>query len=91
MRGCDLLIARNLEMLAIASRIAGGRPIVYECLDIHRTLLGTAIHHRLIQALHSWRAAADHVVARIRRRIFLTAAWLRRTSPAGREQAALAR
>ena len=40
----DLIIARNLEMLALASRaksVLGGSdiPIVYECLDIHRLLL----------------------------------------------------
>lgn len=40
----DFIIARNLEMLALASRakllFAGGDvPVVYECLDIHRLLL----------------------------------------------------
>lgn len=39
----DLIIARNLEMLAIARRavavMGGDVPIVYECLDIHRLLL----------------------------------------------------
>jgi succinoglycan biosynthesis protein ExoL len=39
----DVIIARNLEMLALADRantIFGGNiPIVYECLDIHRLLL----------------------------------------------------
>src|SRR5687768_8600887 len=40
----DLIIARNLEMLALAARakrLIGGAdlPIVYECLDIHRLLL----------------------------------------------------
>ena len=40
----DIIIGRNLEMLALASRaqglFGGGIPIVYECLDIHRLLLG---------------------------------------------------
>lgn len=40
----DVIIARNLEMLALARRanalFSGGVPIVYECLDIHRLLLG---------------------------------------------------
>ena len=40
----DLIIARNLEMLALARRakalFAADTPIVYECLDIHRLLLG---------------------------------------------------
>jgi succinoglycan biosynthesis protein ExoL len=39
----DLVIARNLEMLALARRANGafgaGVPIVYECLDIHRLVL----------------------------------------------------
>ena len=40
----DLIIARNLEMLALATRARSlfqgdGVPIVYECLDIHRLLL----------------------------------------------------
>ena len=39
----DLIIGRNLEMLALANRakafFAGDVPIVYECLDIHRLLL----------------------------------------------------
>jgi len=39
----DVIIARNLEMLSLASRLRGfwqGQPeIVYECLDIHRLML----------------------------------------------------
>lgn len=39
----DLIIGRNLEMLALAGRaqalFGGAAPIVYECLDIHRLLL----------------------------------------------------
>jgi len=39
----DLIIARNLEMLALARRANGALgsdvPIVYECLDIHRLVL----------------------------------------------------
>ncbi|TGS89750.1 glycosyl transferase family 1, partial [Mesorhizobium sp. M2D.F.Ca.ET.178.01.1.1] len=39
----DLIIARNLEMLALARRAKaalGARvPLVYECLDIHRLVL----------------------------------------------------
>jgi succinoglycan biosynthesis protein ExoL len=41
----DIIIGRNLEMLALAVRArslfsAADIPIVYECLDIHRLLLG---------------------------------------------------
>ncbi|MEL7198570.1 MAG: hypothetical protein AAGL10_09670 [Pseudomonadota bacterium] len=46
---CDALIARNLEQLAIATRIADGRPLIYECLDIHRALLGKSVPARLVQ------------------------------------------
>lgn len=39
----DVIVARNLEMLALANRanaiFGGDVPIVYECLDIHRLLL----------------------------------------------------
>ncbi|TIX87911.1 glycosyl transferase family 1 [Rhizobium sp. P44RR-XXIV] len=40
----DVIIGRNLEMLALANRarsvFGGDMPVVYECLDIHRLLLG---------------------------------------------------
>jgi len=43
----DVIIARNLELLAIAVRgqsiAAKAIPLVYECLDIHRLLLGKGI------------------------------------------------
>lgn len=43
-RGCDIILARNLEMLLLgrmARRLCGDRPILhYECLDIHSTMLG---------------------------------------------------
>lgn len=39
----DVIIGRNLEMLAVANRaraiFGGDMPVVYECLDIHRLLL----------------------------------------------------
>ena len=39
----DLIIGRNLEMLALANRakalFAADTPVVYECLDVHRLLL----------------------------------------------------
>lgn len=41
----DIIIGRNLEMLALANRarsvLGADIPIVYECLDIHRLLLGS--------------------------------------------------
>jgi succinoglycan biosynthesis protein ExoL len=51
---CSIYMARNLESLILAARVAGGRRnvrLVYECLDIHRTLLGTRAVDRLIQKI----------------------------------------
>lgn len=48
---CDLVLARNLEQLGIARAIVGDRPLVYECLDIHRSLVGTSHAAKLIQAI----------------------------------------
>ncbi|MDT0574674.1 hypothetical protein RM533_00590 [Croceicoccus sp. F390] len=45
----DVLIARNLEQLAIARAIVGKRPLVYECLDIHRSLTGTGRMAKLVR------------------------------------------
>lgn len=49
----DVIIGRNLEMLALAQRAraqfqSGDIPVVYECLDIHRLLLG---EHMVSRAL----------------------------------------
>lgn len=53
-RGCDLILARNLEMLAIASAArrlhAPTARLVYECLDVHRSLLGDGAPSRLLRA-----------------------------------------
>lgn len=49
MADCDLLLARNLEQLAISRRLVGKRPLVYECLDIHRTLVGSGAFAGLVQ------------------------------------------
>jgi len=53
--GADLILARNLEMLAIAMRHRRrtGRtiPVVYECLDIHRLMAGKGLPGRLLRGL----------------------------------------
>ncbi|MNK95027.1 hypothetical protein D3C87_1152490 [compost metagenome] len=54
-RGADAVMARNLEMLLLA-RIAllgqgRSKPLTYECLDIHRSLLGTSVGSRLLRLL----------------------------------------
>lgn len=50
----DVIIARNLEMLALARRARGiyGRdvPVAYECLDIHRLLLNEGPAGKMVNA-----------------------------------------
>ncbi|MFB9949550.1 glycosyltransferase [Rhizobium puerariae] len=49
----DVIIARNLETLALAGQAAslfgGDIPVVYECLDIHRLLLDEGVKGRLMR------------------------------------------
>jgi succinoglycan biosynthesis protein ExoL len=52
--GADVVIARNLEMLAIAARVVTpGQRLVFECLDIHRLLLSPKLPGRLLRALEA--------------------------------------
>lgn len=50
----DVIVARNLEMLAVANRatshFGGDVPIVYECLDIHRLLLRNDVVGKALRA-----------------------------------------
>jgi succinoglycan biosynthesis protein ExoL len=60
----DVIVARNLEMLALASRLQsfwpGNPPIVYECLDIHRLMLrGDAIGRTMRGAERHWSRQAS--------------------------------
>ena len=51
----DVIVARNLETLVIAARAR--RPeqrLVYECLDIHRLLLGEGAASRALHAVERW-------------------------------------
>jgi hypothetical protein len=50
---CDIVMARNLEQLGIARAIIGDRALVYECLDIHRSLVGSSGAAKLIQLVES--------------------------------------
>ena len=54
-RDADILLARNLEMLAIAGaaqrRHAPKATLVYECLDLHRLLLSASPVGRILRAL----------------------------------------
>ncbi|MEP6870001.1 MAG: hypothetical protein ABJA20_15975 [Novosphingobium sp.] len=72
-QGADVIVARNLEMLVLAARAAKlGRVqrLVYESLDIHRSLLGTG--------------AANTVLRWIERRLMRQSALLIYSSPAFR-------
>jgi len=55
LRDVDVIMARSLEMLAVASaaRRAGRlrQPLVYECLDIHRAMLSDRPPGRALRAL----------------------------------------
>lgn len=54
----DLIIARNLDMLAVANKavsmFGGDVPIVYECLDIHRLLLRKDVAGRAMRASEAY-------------------------------------
>lgn len=56
----DVIIARNLEMLALAKRATAifGRdvPLVYECLDIHRLLLNEGAAGKAMNAAQQYLA-----------------------------------
>lgn len=49
----DVIVARNLEMLALAHRASrhfGNVPVAYECLDVHRLLLGYGVTGKVLRA-----------------------------------------
>ena len=54
-RDADILLARSLEMLAIASaakrNYAPKAALVYECLDVHRLMLSNSIPGRILRFL----------------------------------------
>lgn len=54
-RRADAVMARNLEMLLLArvARAGRGMPLTYECLDIHRSLLGRGWRSRLLRGLEN--------------------------------------
>ena len=51
MADSDVIMARNLEQLAVARRVTSGRRLVYECLDIHRLLTSEGRAGRALQAV----------------------------------------
>lgn len=48
-RDCDVFMGRNLESLMLAAHASRGRRLIYECLDVHRTLLGSRRLDRAVQ------------------------------------------
>jgi succinoglycan biosynthesis protein ExoL len=57
LRDCQVVLARNLEMLylAVAARrcYAPSAALVFECLDIHRLLLGEKLPSQLLRSLEA--------------------------------------
>lgn len=52
MRPADIVIARNIEMLAVAAALVRpGQTLVYECLDIHRKMLANGFASRALRWL----------------------------------------
>ena len=50
--GADAIVARNLEMLIVAAALRRpGQRLIYECIDIHRLLLGGGPASRLVQRI----------------------------------------
>lgn len=50
--GADVIVARNLETLAIAAAIRRpGQRLVYECLDIHRKMAGDGMASRVLRGI----------------------------------------
>jgi succinoglycan biosynthesis protein ExoL len=56
-RGCQVVLARNLEMLFLAAqarrRYAPSAALVFECLDIHRLLLRSNFSSRLLRSIET--------------------------------------
>lgn len=59
----EVLVARNLESLVLAARVRRpGQRLVYECLDIHRLLLGEGPASRVLHAIERWAMRAVKLV-----------------------------
>lgn len=54
LRACDVILARNIDMLALAHRVKRRlgltAPVIYECLDIHHRLSGDGPSAALLRA-----------------------------------------
>lgn len=58
LNGVDAFVARNLEMLSVAvgarAAIGSRAPLTYECLDIHRLLIGSRFASRRLRNLEQF-------------------------------------
>jgi succinoglycan biosynthesis protein ExoL len=55
-KGADIIIGRNVEAFGLAARARAASPqarLVYECLDIHRLLLGSSLPAKAVQAVQA--------------------------------------
>ncbi len=50
---CDVILVRNLEQLAIGQSIKAGRALIYECLDLHRLLVGSSMPSKILQSIEA--------------------------------------
>ncbi len=66
LKNADAILARNMEMVTIAAAVRRAArsniPIVYECLDIHQSLLGTGISGKMLRA---WDAKVVRISSRL--------------------------
>lgn len=57
LKSCDILYARNLDMLALAvwvcRRLKLTAPLIYECLDVHHRLVGQSMTAKALRRLES--------------------------------------
>ncbi|GAB7554508.1 glycosyl transferase family 1 [Novosphingobium sp. 11B] len=61
--GASVIVARNLEMLVLAWRVRRREQrLVYECLDIHRLMLGGGWKSRMLRWLERWLLARTDLV-----------------------------
>lgn len=79
----DVIMARNLETLVIARRILlPGQRLVYECLDIHRLLLGNGWKTRLLHSIERWALARTALIL-VSAPLFMTEYFMQRRGWSG--------
>jgi hypothetical protein len=65
-RHCDVIMARNLETLALAATVrmllAPKSRLIYECLDIHGSLRGASLGARLLRSIEALLLRQSHLL-----------------------------